>query len=481
MAGVADFPIFFVVEAKADQAIASFQKLNLEMDKMAEKGLVAGGVLGKFQAAGKVAGTALLGIGTIFAGVAYESVKAAMDVASSQATLKTAIQDTGVSYTQAEPAVEQMVQKMANLTFASSDTMQALASMTAATRSPMAALEAMGTVADLAAFQHESLAAAADTVSRATLGQARGLSTLGLAINKTIPKGATYTEILQLIQERTKGAAKAAADAQPWKVLQANLKLVEEQVGGPLLGDLAKLSTYLTKDGKLQKLGQSLKDNMGIIKDISIGLAGLWATSKLITFYNFLKKVKSTFGEIKAGVSDSYASIEDFFKAFSQDSALMGDLKVIGGIFGSIAEAVGKFLGPIGALITGFTDIIAFLKGGTPVRDKKIQIGSPAPSMAESLHDLAFGAPKPSKPTSKPIDYLSPAYLNTLQGKTGSLASIMATIAAEEKKAGGKVSIKKAEKGLTTYSTSTGLQIKVNIDGSKATINSIKYSTSKAK
>jgi hypothetical protein len=496
MAGVADFPIFFVVEAKADQAIASFQKLNLEMDKMAEKGLIAGGSLGKLQAVSKVAGTALLGIGTIFAGVAYESVKAAMDVTASQAKLKTAITDTGVSYNKARPAIEQVTQQMANLTFTSSDVNEALASMTAATRSPETALKAMGTIADLAAFQHESLASAANTVSRAVLGQAKGLSTLGIAFNKTIPKGATYEEIMKAIQDRTKGAAKAAADAQPWKVLQSNLKLIEEQVGGPLLSQLGKLSTWFVKNGipDIKNFGKTLKDNKTLVIGFAGALGTIWAVEKMIVFYNFLKKIYTTFKLIKTGVADAYKPIEDFFKAFSENSAEFGALKTLGGIFGGLVESISKFLGPLGVIIGVFSDIVNFFKGGKAVAPQATPgelmtselTGVPTlgvtPSMSQSLHNAIYGPS--SKQTSTTVgagtNYLSNQYLAGLASANATLGSFSASTSTTLKGVG------KNKRGLVSATSGSSYTNYFNIvspnpqAAATAVANAIKNGTNKA-
>lgn len=494
MASVADFPIFFVVEAKAGQAIASFQTLNAELDKLALKTDVVGGKFGQMQTISKVAGRALLGIGAVFAGVGYESVKAAISVRAAQAKLKTAIEDTGVSYKAAQPAVEQMVQKMANLTFGSEDTMQSLAQLTAATRDPAMALKSMGVVADLAAFQNETLAQASDTVARAALGQSRGLQTLGIALGKTIPKGATYAEILQAIEVRTKNAAAQSAKDQPWKVLQANLKLLSEQIGGPLLDNLNKLSTWLLKDDKLKKWGNDLKNNEGIIKDIALGLAGLFAINKVVQFYNWIKKLGGVFKEIKGDASKVYAPIEEFFAAFKQDAVAIGALKTIGGLFGSILGSIADILSKFGTFFLAVTSVkeilfpsktkqpaltpaqIAYMKAH-PGGALPMQYG---PSAAQQLHDFIFGSGTTSAPATEK-NYLSPSYLATLQGKTGSLTSIMAMITAAEKKAGGKVSVSKAKKGIVDYSTSTGLNIQVQIDGTQATIKSIKVGNSKVK
>ena len=460
--------LIFEVRANAGQAFATFDKLGVQLEKVDAQALAAGGSFDKMGLASKAAGGVLLGVTGVMTAFGYEGIKAALSVASAQANLKTAVENTGVSWKQAQPAVEAMQEKMAGLGFASEDTITALANMTAATRSPAIALQNMGVVADLAAFKHETLAAAADTVSRAAMGQARGLADLGLAINKTIPKGATLAQITQLIADRTKNAAAAAAKADPWKVLTAQFGLMEEKLGTALMPAFEKLTNWLIKDGipNLEKLGKWISQNIPLLESLGEILATIWIAPKIDAFLGVLAKMSKAWGGVTVAAGEA-AAAEDAAGA----SLLALDLNPI---LGMLAAA--------GVLLT--------LISGMPQKDTSSKMSPAGGSVSgtaingpsfDPLHASLYPPAATSKTAKKTIDPLSASYLSTLQGKEGSLSSIMAAVAALEKTAGGKTSIKKAEKGITTYSTSSGLNVSVQIDGTQATIKSIKYGNTKTK
>ena len=295
-------PVILEIQAKAGEAIASMQKVNGELDKMEAKALKAGGSLDAMTRTSKYAGVALLGLGGAFGIMAVAGVKAALSVQQAQANLKTAITDTGVSFAAAKPFIDQQAEAMLNLGFSTEDTYTALAQMTAATRSPETALKSLGVAADLAAFKHESLAAASDTVARAAMGQARGLADLGLAINKTIPKGASLQQIMALIEQRTAGAAKRAADANPWVVLQAKFKALEEELGTALLPTFIKLTNWIIKDGLpgLKSLGNWISNNKGLFITLAGTLAALWVAPKVANLINAIKVIKDAFIALRA-------------------------------------------------------------------------------------------------------------------------------------------------------------------------------------
>ena len=72
---------------------------------------------------------------------------------------------------------------------------------------------------------------------------------LGLAIGKTIPKGADLATITKMIEDRVKGAAAAAAKANPWKVLTTQFRVMEEQLGTALLPAFEKITDWIIKKG----------------------------------------------------------------------------------------------------------------------------------------------------------------------------------------------------------------------------------------
>ena len=290
-------PVIFEIQANAKEAIAQMQVVNGELTKMEAKAIKAGGSIDVMTKASKYAGTALLGIAGVLGTVAVVSIKAALNVQVSQSKLQVAVQNTGVSFAAFIPYMNQAQESMAKFGYGAEDTNQALATMTAATRNPSVAIANLGVVADLAAFKNESLAAAADTVSRATMGQARGLADLGLAIGKTIPKGADLSTIMKMIEDRVKGSATAAAKADPWKVLTTQFQVMTEQLGTALLPAFERITTWITTKGikDLESLGKWISDNKLLFETFGLILATIWVVPKVAAFVAAITLIKDSF------------------------------------------------------------------------------------------------------------------------------------------------------------------------------------------
>ena len=304
-------PVIFEIQANATKAIAQMQAVNGELDKMETKAIKAGGSIDVMTKASRFAGTALLGIAGVLGTVGAMSIKAALGVQESQAKLQTAVKNTGVSFQAFVPYMNKAQDQMAKFGFTATDTNQALASMTAATRNPQTAIDNLGVVADLAAFKNESLAAAADTVSRATMGQARGLADLGLAIGKTIPKGADLATITKMIEDRVKGAAAAAAKADPWKVLTTEFGAMEEKLGNALLPAFKKLSDWIINTGlpALEKIGKWISQNQGLFETLATVLAALWVAPKIDALLTAIGSISTAWGGV-AVAADAAATAE---------------------------------------------------------------------------------------------------------------------------------------------------------------------------
>ena len=270
---------------RAQEAIAELHRVNAEMDKVAVKAKMAGTSMATMEKSSRLAGTALLGLGSVFGLVAYESIKSAMDLQTSQTRLQVAVKNSGVSFAAAKPVIDKHAEAMTKLGFTTQDTYEALGTMVTATRSPQMSLNALGAAADLARYKHISLAQASTLVSRAALGQARGLADLGLAINKTIPKGASFAQIMALIETRTHGAANAFAQTSQGQllVLQARFKALTEDLGTQLLPAFNKILAWIDGPGlnALKKLGKWFSDNKPIVVAFTTALAVIWAAPKI--------------------------------------------------------------------------------------------------------------------------------------------------------------------------------------------------------
>jgi hypothetical protein len=140
------------------------------------------------------------------------------------------------------------------------------------------------------------------------MGQARGLADLGLAIGKTIPKGADLATITKMIEDRVKGAAAAAAKADPWKVLTTQFQLMTEKLGTALLPAFEKLTNWITKEGipDLEKIGKWIGDNKGLFETLIAALAAIWAVPKVAGFVTAIGVIKDAF----VGLRDTLIGVD---------------------------------------------------------------------------------------------------------------------------------------------------------------------------
>ena len=432
MAGM--FDIFFEVKANVTEAVAGFSKINGEMTKMQKNGEFASTSMLKMEKSSRMAGIALVGIGGAFAAVAGVSIKAAINVQGAQAKLSTAVKDTGVSFAAFTPYMNTAVDSMAKLNFTAGDTMTALASMTAATRSPQRALDMLQATADLAAFKQESLAQAADTVSRAAMGQARGLGDLGVALGKTIAKGATVAQIMQAIADRTHGAAKAAAEADPWKQLTVQFGLMEEKLGTALLPAFKKLSDWVINIGipALEEMGKWIGDNKGLFTGFVATLGVIWAAPKIAAVINSISLI-----------TKAYSALRDVLMATALFSSITS-----GGV-----TAV--------AVLAAFAGVAAY---GVYANYKNIQNENNGVPNAPYIPGTTSGTPK--------AGILGVPVLPMLKNqKTGlnsgiDISKVIASNAAKKKATAKKPSIKQQMKGTTDLGT--GVNVNVWVDGAKS-------------
>lgn len=434
-------PVILEIQANATKAIAQMQMVNGELDKMEVKAVKAGGSIDVMTKASKYAGTALLGIAGVLGTVATVSIKAALNVQESQAKLSTAVQNTGVSFQTFIPYMNNAQEAMAKFGFGAEDTNQALASMTAATRNPATAIANLGVVADLAAFKNESLAAAADTVSRATMGQARGLADLGLAIGKTIPKGADLATITKMIEDRVKGAAAAAAKADPWKVLTTQFQVMTEQLGTALLPTFQKFVNWVSGPGinGLKAFGKWISDNKPLVAGFVGLLTAIFVAPKIAGFLTAISSMIKAFTALR----DVLLGV-DIAEAFAT-----GGTSVLAATAALAAVGVGV------AAAIGLDKVLTSGGGVTP--GTKLPKSFQASGVG-SNYKLA-GLPTLGKFTPLKVD----------SGKSPLL------ITPPSKSKSAKTSVKKAEKGTLAP------VVNVYVDGNKQTTNAIKVGTTKGK
>ena len=382
-------PVIFEIKAKATEAIASFKEVNGELAKMEKNGLLAGGALGKMEKAGKFAGTALLGLAGAFGVVAVASLKALDSFEKSQANLETAVKNTGVSFAAAQPVIRAHADSMKALGFTYTDTYDALSKMTAASGSPQIALNTLGAAADLARFKNISLADAGTLLARATIGQAKGLGDLGIAIGKTIPKGASLAQILKAVEDRAGGAANAFKGTLGGSlaVAQANFQALEIQIGTKLLPTAIKFTDWVSKTAipAMSTFFGFIKDNMGWVKAFAVVLGAIWATSKIASFISMIGKVVDAMRAL--AVASGIAAVAEAFATGGLSVAAAG-----AALAGTAIPLIAA-----GAAVYGGVKLNSILGGGSKSTAKSYGYGTAGSNSAPNL----TGHPVKVIPTTK--------------------------------------------------------------------------------
>ena len=448
-------PVIFEVKAKATEAIAEFGKVNTELAKMEKNGVLAGGALGKMEKAGKLAGTAFLGLAGAVGVFAVTSVKHLMSVQEAQTKLEVAIKNTGVSFDAAKPYIDKADSAMQDLGFSTQDTYDALAKMTAASGSPKLALDSLSATADLARAKNMSLADAGTLVARASIGQAKGLGDLGIALGKTLPKGASFAQVLKAIEDRYGGLAqKSKKDLTvQLEVLKAKFGALQVQVGTAVLPAFEKLANWLTITliPALKDLFNWANKNKPILVALGVALAAIWAVPKVTAIISAL----SALGDAYVGLAGKAAA------AATAEAAATGEA------IGTAAVATGGVVaGLAGAASVGIAAAAGygFYEAGTSqAKPTMPKVGGKGGGAAMALYQkqLAAWQAKQAKPMPSP--------------KSVGSAGIKGKGVARYDSAQGakKLSVKAQEKGVVGGS----LNIQLGYNPHPSTVNAITGNT----
>jgi len=478
-------PVLIELKVGASEAITKLQAVNSELKVMETRALKAGGSLDLMTKGSKYAGAALLGLGGVAVTVGMLSVNAYEKILKTQTNLQVAIKNTGVSWKTAEPYVKSHADSMLALGFTYEDTYAGLSKMTAATGSPAKALTSLSAVADLARFKQISLLDASNLLARASVGQARGLGDLGLAIGKTIPKGASFEQILKIVESRVHGSADAFKNTLPGAIAitRAEFQRIEVQIGEALLPAIEKTATWVREKllPAFTDFFNFLMDHKGLIETIAVSLAAVWAVPKVEAAISAIGAMAAAYGLLAtsasaAAVAETAAGAAGFTAA---DRAVLDTIAGSGaaaaarraaagtaaktaagavGVEGAAAAAGGS----MGAAVTAAILLPIALILGKAVYDKVKSDQAMKDLIAMQSLDLtsknAVMGPAPAQATSKPwYDIIGKAKDWTMGGAsnvyTPPKPSNTTSKAAAAAKTAGELPSTLAGKGIVNYDT----------------------------
>jgi len=228
----------------------SLTKVGAKFDEADTKGQKFG------TAMSTLGGAALLGVGAAAVAVGAEAVHMADQFDTAQATLKTAVDDSGQSFKKLSPVIDDANNKMADWGWNSTTSEQALGTLDLATGNVTESIKLESTASDIARMKHEDLNTAAQALAKTWAGSPRLLTQLGINSD-------AYSGKLTAIRTETQAVSKA----------QLGLKTTQDEVAaGTLKGAAAAdalTSAHMTLSDAEQKLHGSQDAIAQVIDEVS--------------------------------------------------------------------------------------------------------------------------------------------------------------------------------------------------------------------
>ena len=407
-------PVVFLVEAKVNNAIAGFQKVNAELTAMEAKALKAGKSVSTFNKTAVIGTAVLKGFSLAFIGLAAVGVKSLMDIEKSYNALGQAMANQGLATKQNLAYTSALVDSYESLGFGSEKAADAMKVLITANGDLAKSEGMLKTAADLARAGHMSLEDAARSLVKAQAGGAKLFTQYGIALDSTKPKAEATAEAMAKLEAKLKGQADAYAKttAGQLAIMKEGFGDLAEAIGGPVLrainafiSGIKALGSWLAKHQEVLfgiatvlvgvmipaiiKMTQKLYAqavawavaNAGILAIVAavaaVGAAFVWAWNKfdwfrkgvveglkvLLTWWSFLLKaigvVAEGFLKVVTGPLKLFLKALGFFN---------DDAKKMAANIEKMPAAVGDFFDKAAAKVEGFKKTVDGLK------NKKIEI-----------------------------------------------------------------------------------------------------------
>jgi len=194
----------------------------------------------------KALGAAGIGLGLAsVTNLLKQSTKAASEDRKSQGLLAQALRNTVGATTQAIAGAEEYIKKTQLSTAVLDDELRpALATAVRATGSLAGGQKLLNTALDVSAGTGKDLGTVTNAISKAFNGNTG-------ALRKLLPSIKDGADFMQQLDTQFKGAAKTAADLDPYKRLEVIFADIQETIGEALLPALEEFSNYLvTPEGQ---------------------------------------------------------------------------------------------------------------------------------------------------------------------------------------------------------------------------------------
>jgi hypothetical protein len=269
-------PAIFEIKAIADQAIAKFQDVNNELEKMEGQAAKAGDSVDKMQKVSRIATAALIGMGTAFAGFAAIGIKEAQETEQVFNKLGTTLGNIGINTAKTRTQVEELTGSYVKLGFGGDEAAAGLNTLLLATGDLNASQKLLAMSADFARLKNIDLASASSIMAKASMGSAKAFKEMGITLDETLPKSEAIQKALDELAQKTGGQAVAFTKtfAGQLVVLKEQFKDSAESVGSYLLPKLTALLDMFQKAiDFVQRNATAFKIFAGVVVTITAALA----------------------------------------------------------------------------------------------------------------------------------------------------------------------------------------------------------------
>jgi hypothetical protein len=234
--------ITFIGKDNASRAMNSISSSTSRTTK------IVGGLVKALKYAAIAAAVALAAAAALLAKGLWNATKAAY--ADRLAMEKLAYsQEKAQDATKAQiEATSEWIDKMELATrFADDDLRPALTQLALTGMSVTRSQELLSIAMDVAEAKGKPLITVAEALAKGYNGTTTSLAKMGVKVVDASGDALKFSEILETLKERTKGAAREAANADPWTVLGHAFSQLSEKVGDALLPTVLKFSRWMIK------------------------------------------------------------------------------------------------------------------------------------------------------------------------------------------------------------------------------------------
>jgi len=410
-------PAIFEIKAVADQALAEFKKVNGELEKMDKKAEKAGASVSKIDGASRVAVAGLLAAGAAFAGFGAIGVKEAMDAEVQLNKLGQTLTNFGVNTQANRDQIKELTDSYVDLGFGGDVAMGAFNRLLTTTGDLEKSQSLLALSADLARTKQIDLGSAASILAKASMGNAKAFTEMGIALDSTLPKQKAIDKAMGELTARIGGQAQASTKtfAVQLQILKEKLLDIAESLGATLIPIIQKFIAFVGDAiNFVKKYSEAFKLIGSVILGVTLALAAYNLTVKIVTIstkawgiatsiVSALTKLMTRqqvalntamlanpIGLVVAGIMLLGVAVVYLYNRFE------GFRKAVVKVFQILVNGIGYIVGYIGTLLTAASkipgigdefegaakavnktadDVRKFSNGLDKLADKKIKVG----------------------------------------------------------------------------------------------------------